>query len=79
MNKSNTKKEVNVREMYGEAATMAVSEIIDKQNLNVEKGLSNRQAQERIEKYGYNVVSKTKEKKWYHYFFGSLFYPSDLP
>lgn len=67
------KEEIDFKKMYGEAATISVSEIINKQKLNLEKGISNKQANERIEKYGYNIVSKTKEKKWYHYFLGSLF------
>ena len=67
------KEEVDIKKMYGEAATIPVSEIINKQKLNLEKGLSNKQAQQRIEQYGYNIVSKTKEKKWYHYFLESLF------
>ena len=67
------KEEIDFKQMYGEATTISVEDIIKKQNINLEKGLSNKQAQERIDKYGYNIVSKTKEKKWYHYFLESLF------
>lgn len=67
------KEEINFKKMYGEAATLSTSELIKKQNINLEKGLNNKQVQERIEQYGYNMVSRSKEKKWYHYFLGSLF------
>lgn len=35
--------------------------------------MSTKQASKRIEEHGYNLVSKGKEKKWYNYFFRSLF------
>ena len=67
------KDEVNFKEMYEKAATLKVDEMINEQKINLEKGLSDKQISERMNQYGYNVVSKSKEKKWYHYFFGSLF------
>lgn len=67
------KDEVNFKEMYEKAATLKVDEMINEQKINIEKGLSDKQISERINQYGYNVVSKSKEKKWYHYFLGSLF------
>lgn len=67
------KDEVNFKEMYEKAATLKVDAMINEQKINIEKGLSDKQISERINQYGYNVVSKSKEKKWYHYFLGSLF------
>ena len=67
------KEDIDFKALYGEAATIDVEKLIKKQNIDIEKGLSNRDAQERISKYGYNEISRKKEKKWYHYFLGSLF------
>ena len=67
------KEDVDFKVMYGEAATIKVADLIKKQKINVDKGLSTKQVNERINKYGYNELSKKKEKKWYNYFFESLF------
>lgn len=67
------KEEVNFKEMYGKAATMKASDLIQEQKINLEKGLSSKQVTSKINQYGYNEISKKKEKKWYHYFLASLF------
>ena len=67
------KEDVDFKEMYGKPATMTVEDLIKEQKINLEKGLSTKQVNERINNYGYNEISKKKEKKWYHYFFRSLF------
>lgn len=67
------KEDVNFKSMYGKPATMSVDSLIKEQKINLDKGLSTKQVNERINKYGYNEISKKKEKKWYHYFLGSLF------
>ena len=67
------KEEVDFKEMYGKAATLKVEELMKEKKINLDKGLSTKQVNQRIEQYGYNIVSKGKEKKWYNYFFGSLF------
>ena len=71
---TNDKKEnVNFKEMYGKATILKPEEIISEQKINLEKGLSKKQVKDKIDKYGYNIISKSKEKKWYNYFFESLF------
>ncbi len=71
---TNDKKEnVNFKEMYGKATILKPEEIINEQKINLEKGLSTKQVKDKIDKYGYNIISKSKEKKWYNYFFESLF------
>lgn len=67
------KEEVNFKKMYGEPATISVQEIIKEQNIDLENGLTIEEANKRISEYGYNLVKKTKEKKWYNYFLESLF------
>lgn len=67
------KDDIDFKKMYGKPATMSTENLINEQKINLEKGLSTKQVEDKINQYGYNVVSKTKEKKWYHYFFKSLF------
>ena len=67
------KEEIDFEEMYGKFATVKVKDFMDDQKINIEKGLSSKEVKEKIENLGYNIVSKGKEKKWYHYFLGSLF------
>ena len=67
------KEEVDFQALYGEAATIPAAKLIKEHQINLETGLTSKQAQENISKYGYNIVSRTKEKKWYHYFLESLF------
>lgn len=56
------KEEVDFKTMYGKPATMTVDELIKEQKINIEKGLSTKQVNERINNYGYNEISKKKEK-----------------
>ncbi|MBR3255298.1 MAG: magnesium-translocating P-type ATPase [Clostridia bacterium] len=59
---------------YGKDATINKEDFIKKYNI-VENGLSSMQAEEILKKYGYNEVKQSKPKKWYNYFFSSLFSP----
>ncbi len=70
----NTKEEVNVAKMYGQECILPKEEFIKKYNVE-EKGLSSQTANEKIHNYGYNEITQNKPKKWYNYFFGSLFSP----
>ncbi len=67
------KEDIDFKALYGKAATISVEELIKKEKIDLEKGLTTEQVEERISKYGYNQISRKKEKKWYHYFLGSLF------
>ena len=67
------KEDIDFKALYGKAATISVEELIKKEKINLEKGLTSEQVEERISQYGYNEISRKKEKKWYHYFLGSLF------
>ena len=67
------KEDIDFKDLYGEAATIKVADLIKKEKIDLEKGLTSLQAEERISRYGYNEISRKKEKKWYHYFLGSLF------
>lgn len=66
------KEELNIKEMYGNQCILPKNDFISKYNFN-ENGLSSQEAQEMIAKNGVNQVSQSKPKKWYNYFFESLF------
>lgn len=66
------KEDLNIRAMYGNQCILSKDDFLSKYNFN-ENGLSSQQAQEMIAKNGVNQVSQSKPKKWYNYFFESLF------
>ena len=66
------KEELNIKEMYGNQCILSKDDFLSKYNFN-ENGLSSQEAQELIAKNGVNQVSQSKPKKWYNYFFESLF------
>ena len=68
------KEEFNIHKAYGRPATLEKEEFIKEFKVHTD-GLSTSQAEENISKYGYNEIRQTKPKKWYHYFFASLFTP----
>lgn len=71
---ANTKEDVDVEKMYGEECTLPKDEFIKKYRVNP-NGLSNIQANKRIEKLGLNEIKQARPKKWYNYFLDSLFSP----
>ncbi len=74
--KNNSKKEtVDISKLYGEDCIIPTQEFIEKHHINTLEGLSSDTASDNISKYGYNELKQAKEKKWYHYFFSSLFTP----
>ena len=66
------KEDLNIRNMYGSQCILSKDDFLSKYNFD-ENGLSSQQAQEMIDKNGVNQVSQSKPKKWYNYFFESLF------
>lgn len=66
------KEDLNIRDMYGNQCILSKDDFLLKYNFN-ENGLSSQEAQEMIAKNGMNQVSQSKPKKWYNYFFESLF------
>lgn len=71
---SDSKENVNVLKMYGEDSTTKRNEFLKKHNLN-EKGLTSKQAEINIKKFGLNETKKAKPKKWYNYLLQSLLTP----
>ena len=66
------KEDLNIKDMYGSHCILSKDDFLSKYNFD-ENGLSSQQAQEMIAKNGVNQVSQSKPKKWYNYFFESLF------
>ena len=71
---SDSKENVDVFKMYGEDSTTQRDEFLKKHNLN-EKGLTSKQAEINIRKFGLNETKKAKPKKWYNYLLQSLLTP----
>ena len=71
---ANIKEEVNVSKMYGQECLLPKEEFIKKYGV-AESGLTSEEAQKRLHKYGLNEIRQAKPKRWYNYFFDSLFSP----
>ena len=72
---ANDKKEdVDVKKIYGHLCTTSRENFISKFKIK-EGGLTDDEVAQRIHTYGYNEVTQTKPKKWYHYLLKSLFTP----
>lgn len=70
----NSKDEVNINTLYGIDATLSKDDILEKYSVH-EGGLSTTEAEIKLRNLGLNTVKQTKSKKWYNYFFESLFTP----
>ena len=68
------KEEFDVQKEYGIQATLSKEDFIKKYNIK-DEGLTSSQAEQKLEKFGYNEIRQAKPKKWYNYFLSSLFTP----
>ena len=72
---ANDKREdVDIKKVYGHLCTTSKEDFISEFKIK-EGGLTNDEVSQRIHTYGYNEVTQTKPKKWYHYLLKSLFTP----
>ena len=74
---ANTKEEVNVSKLYGQECLLSKDEFMKKYNIK-ENGLSSEEAEYKLKQLGPNMIRQAKPKRWYHYFFESLFTPFNL-
>lgn len=65
---------IDIKKMYGQEATLKKEEFLAKYKIK-ESGISSKEAEYKLKKYGTNEIKQGKPKKWYHYFFESLFTP----
>ena len=68
------KEEVNIEKIYGHLCKISKEEFISEFKIK-DSGLSDSEVVSKIHTYGYNEVTQSKSKKWYHYLFHSLFTP----
>ena len=66
--------EYDVKKEYGDLALTKKTDFISKHKINM-TGLTTSQVEENQKRYGENQISGAKPKRWYHYFFESLFSP----
>ncbi len=66
--------EFDVKKEYGDLALANKNDFISKHNISM-SGLTETQVAENQKKYGSNQISGAKPKRWYNYFFESLFSP----
>ena len=72
---ANDKREdVDIQKIYGHLCTTSKENFISEFKIK-EGGLTDNEVAQRINTYGYNEVTQTKPKKWYHYLLKSLFTP----
>lgn len=72
---ANDKKEdLDIEKKYGHLCKISKDDFISEFKIK-EEGLSDIEVTEKIHTYGYNEVTQTKAKKWYHYLLKSLITP----
>ena len=71
---SENKNDVNIVDLYSKTNSLSIQDFINEYSIN-ESGLSSETALEKIHKDGFNELKQASPKKWYHYFFNSLFSP----
>lgn len=69
---------INIQELYGKESYTTIQSYIQENHVDIKKGLTNQEAQERINQYGRNQLKQSKPKKWYHYLLQSLLSPFNL-
>ena len=69
------REDIQINKEYGQAALLEKDEFKKQFNVNEKIGLTKDKVLENTKKYGVNEIKGSKPKKWYHYFFESLFSP----
>ena len=69
------REDIQINKEYGQAALLEKDEFKKQFNVNEEIGLTKDKLLENTKKYGVNEIKGSKPKKWYNYFFESLFSP----
>ena len=71
---ANTKENVDINKMYANESKISKDEFIQKYRIK-EKGITNEEAETKLQKLGPNEIRQAKPKKWYNYFWESLVTP----
>lgn len=68
----------DIIKMYEKESLKNIDEFVKENNIDIKKGLNEKQIEENINKYGLNEIKQNKPKQWYNYFFESLLSPFNL-
>ncbi len=71
---ANTKEDVDINKMYANESKISKEEFIQKYRIK-EKGITNEEAERKLQKLGPNEIKQAKPKRWYNYFWESLITP----
>ena len=71
---ANAKEDVDIKKLYGKSSSLKKEEFLNNFHMK-ENGLTTNEADNLIKQYGPNEIKQAKPKKWYNYFFSSLFSP----
>lgn len=71
---ANTKEDVDINKMYANESKISKDEFIQKYRIK-ENGITNEEAEAKLQKLGPNEIRQAKPKKWYNYFWESLVTP----
>ena len=71
---ANTKEDVDINKMYANESKISKDEFIQKYIIS-ENGITNEEAEAKLQKLGPNEIRQAKPKKWYNYFWESLVTP----
>ena len=74
---TDSKEEVNIYKLYGQECLLPKEDFMKKYKIN-ENGLTQQEADLRLKHFGPNTIRQAKPKKWYNYFFESLFTPFNI-
>ena len=71
---ASTKEDVDINKMYADESKLSKNEFIQKYRIK-ENGITNEEAEVKLQKLGPNEIRQAKSKKWYNYFWESLVTP----
>ena len=74
---ANMKEDVNISKLYAQECLLSKENFIKKYKIK-ETGLSSSEADYKLKQLGPNIIRQAKPKRWYHYFFESLFTPFNI-
>ena len=69
------KEDIDINKFYGKEAFLQKEEFLKQYKVSENTGLNSEEAEKNIAKYGINEIKGSRPKKWYNYFFESLFSP----
>lgn len=69
-----TKEDVDINKMYTNESKISKDEFLQKYRIK-EKGITNEEAEAKLQKLGPNEIRQAKPKRWYNYFWESLVTP----